>query len=37
MKSFHYVIFGFLAVVAAKFTKGLLNGFGLGSVIPGGL
>jgi hypothetical protein len=37
MKPFHYVLTGFIAVVVAKTLKGLLNGFGLGSVIPGGL
>lgn len=37
MKPFHYVLLGFIAVIVAKTLKGLLNGFGLAGVIPGGL
>jgi hypothetical protein len=37
MKPLHYFISGFIAVVVAKTLKGLLNGFGLASLIPGGL
>jgi hypothetical protein len=29
MKPFHYIILGFAVVVAAKFAKGLLAGFGV--------
>jgi hypothetical protein len=29
MKPLHFVILGFTVVVAAKFAKGLLSGFGI--------